>query len=165
MVPFLGDQPSSFQQRDSTNHLVCWCAFRTTFLQFLVRRMTSVLQEIFLRTPQHFKNSTYNCLCSLPFFQSMSKNIDKKTIRCITSFSSIVLWTFSSFLQCCVSRENFPLEHDWFSIVTNQFTRFWRLRNPTQVCPSLSLSIVDTQECCQDKEPNQRKRIRWLSAA
>ena len=40
---------SSSPRNCSTNCSACWCAFHTIFLQFLVRGMTHVLSEIFLR--------------------------------------------------------------------------------------------------------------------
>ena len=50
--------------------LACMCAFHTTFLPLLVRRVANVLLEIFLCTPQLLKNSKYK------FFVSGSSPID-----------------------------------------------------------------------------------------
>ena len=61
--------------------------------------------------------------------------------------------------------QGFPLEHDWFSINTIQFTIFSRLREPTQFSPSKRLLIVGIHYFCQDKVPNQRKRRPLFSTA
>ena len=56
-VHLLENEASSSPQKCSTNRLACTCAFQTIFLRFLVRKMTNIHQEFFLRTPSLLKNS------------------------------------------------------------------------------------------------------------